>query len=63
MHTEPDKVPRRDPARKKYIVRCPACDGTGHVVREGSQVSVGCRLCWERGLVARIVAEIFERER
>jgi hypothetical protein len=63
MYSESDNVPRRDTARKKFIVDCPACDGTGHVVREGSQVSVGCRLCWERGRVSRILAEIFERDR
>lgn len=53
---------RRDPPRKRFIVPCPACDGTGTVVRAGSQASVGCRLCWERGVVSRIVAESFRRE-
>jgi hypothetical protein len=47
----------------RFIVSCPACRGSGRVVRQGSQVPVGCRLCWERGRVARIVAERFERQR
>lgn len=47
----------------RFIVSCPACQGSGRVVRSGSQVPVGCRLCWERGRVARIVAERFERQR
>lgn len=63
MHAESDKAPRQDAPRKKFIVCCPACDGTGRVVREDSQVSVGCRLCWERGRVSRIIAEHFERDR
>ncbi len=60
-------VPWRDGARRcgrdgRYIVACPACEGSGRVVRPGSQVPVGCRLCWERGRVSRIVAERFTRE-
>jgi hypothetical protein len=47
----------------RFIVSCPACRGSGRVVRQDSQVPVGCRLCWERGRVARIVAERFERQR
>ena len=45
--------------RDRYIVECPACAGTGRVVRPDSQVPVGCRLCWERGRVARIAAARF----
>lgn len=45
----------------RFIVRCPACLGSGRVIRPGSQVPVGCPLCWERGRVARIVAERYER--
>src|SRR5258708_24183768 len=48
--------------RKKFIVRCPACEGSGHVVPFGSRARVGCRLCWERGRVSRIVAETWYRE-
>lgn len=47
---------------KKFIVSCPACEGSGHVVPYGSRARVGCRLCWERGRVARIVAESWFRE-
>jgi len=47
---------------KKFIVRCPACEGSGHVVPFGSRARVGCRLCWERGRVSRIVAESWFRE-
>lgn len=47
---------------KKIIVRCPACDGSGHVVPIGSRARVGCRVCWERGRVSRIVAESWLRE-
>ena len=47
----------------RFIVTCPACRGSGRVVRQGSQVPVGCRLCWEHGRVARIVAERYERQR
>ena len=47
--------------RKSFIVQCPACDGSGRVLRDGSQVLVGCRLCWEHGVVARIVAEQYQR--
>lgn len=46
----------------RFIVTCPACRGSGRVVRQGSQVPVGCRLCWEHGRVARIVAERYERQ-
>ncbi len=47
---------------KKFIVSCPACEGSGHVVPYGSRARVGCRLCWERGRVSRIVAESWFRE-
>jgi hypothetical protein len=47
----------RPPRRGRYIVECPACEGTGREARPGSTVLHGCRLCWERGVVARIVAE------
>jgi len=50
------------PPKKKFIVSCPACEGSGHVVPFGSRARVGCRLCWERGRVARIVAESWFRE-
>lgn len=60
-------VPWAGPKRRgrdgRFIVACPACCGSGRVVGPGSQVPVGCRLCWERGRVARIVAERFERQR
>ena len=42
---------------KKFIVSCPACKGSGHVVPFGSRARVGCRVCWERGRVSRIVAD------
>ena len=42
---------------KKFIVRCPACNGSGHVVPIGSRSRIGCRVCWERGRVSRIVAD------
>lgn len=48
--------------RKKFIVRCPACNGSGHVVPFGSRARVGCRICWERGRVSRIVADSWLRE-
>lgn len=50
---------RGDPRvpRKKFIVQCPACKGSGHVVPFGSRARVGCRVCWERGRVSRIVAD------
>ncbi|HEV2347336.1 MAG TPA: hypothetical protein VGS97_24795 [Actinocrinis sp.] len=48
--------------RKKFIVWCPACNGSGHVVPFGSRARVGCRICWERGRVSRIVADSWLRE-
>lgn len=45
------------PAKKKIIVQCPACNGSGNVVPFGSRARVGCRICWERGRVSRIVAD------
>jgi hypothetical protein len=47
---------------RKFIVRCPACDGSGNVVPFGSLARVGCRVCWERGRVSRIVADSWLRE-
>ena len=47
---------------KKFIVQCPACKGSGHVVPFGSRARVGCRICWERGRVSRIVADSWLRE-
>ena len=41
----------------KYIVDCPACEGTGKVPKPGSIVLHGCLLCWERGVVSPIVAD------
>jgi hypothetical protein len=55
--------PERRGRDGRFIVSCPACQGSGRVVGSGSQVPVSCRLCWERGRVARIVAERFERQR
>lgn len=52
----PEKLP------KKFIVRCPACNGSGLVVPFGSHARVGCRVCWERGRVSRIVADSWLRE-
>ena len=50
------------PPKKKIIVQCPACNGSGHVVPFGSRARVGCRICWERGRVSRIVADSWLRE-
>ena len=47
---------------KKIIVQCPACNGSGRVVPFGSRARVGCRICWERGRVSRIVADSWLRE-
>ena len=47
----------KTPRHGRYIVDCPACEGTGRVSRPGSVVLHGCRLCWERGVVSTIVAE------
>jgi len=47
---------------KKFIVQCPACNGSGHVVPFGSRARVGCRICWERGRVSRIVSDSWLRE-
>jgi hypothetical protein len=60
MHVE-DRTPDRETTvrRRKYIVSCPACDGTGRVLRDGSRVATGCRLCWEHGVVAQIVADSY----
>ena len=52
-----DEVPRQEATHKPFIVPCPACAGTGRVLGDGSQVRVACRLCWERCVVARIVAD------
>lgn len=48
--------PRTSP-HAPFIVTCPACGGSGLVLRDDSQVHLGCKLCWRRGVVARIVAE------
>jgi hypothetical protein len=53
----PDPVQNR-----RFVVQCPACGGSGHVVPFGSRTRVGCRLCWERGRVSRIVAEAWSKE-
>jgi hypothetical protein len=47
---------------RKFIVQCPACEGTGNVVPLGSRALVGCRLCWGRGRVSRIAADSWFRE-
>ncbi len=52
----------RSPAHERFIVTCPGCDGSGRVLRDGSQVRLSCRLCWERGVVARIVADRYLRD-
>ena len=54
MRTQENNRPGRG---GRYIVECPACQGTGRVARAESTVLHGCRLCWERGVVARIVAD------
>ncbi len=59
MSTVADEAPYREPERKRFIVPCPACRGTGRVARDGSQVRLACRLCWERGVVAHIVAKLY----
>jgi hypothetical protein len=48
--------------QRKFIVQCPECNGSGRVVPFGSRARVGCRLCWERGRVSRIVADSWWRE-
>ena len=48
---------QRPPRRGRFIVDCPACQGTGRVNRPGSTILHGCRLCWERGVVSTIIAE------
>lgn len=57
-----DAVPYVTPADKRFIVTCPGCGGSGRVLRDGSQVRLSCRLCWERGVVARIVADRYLRD-
>lgn len=47
--------------RRKYIVPCPACGGSGRIVPRGSLARVSCRLCWERGRVSWIVADRYAR--
>lgn len=56
VRSEADVKPR------KIIVQCPACNGSGNVVPFGSRARVGCRICWERGRVSRIVADDWLRE-
>jgi hypothetical protein len=58
-----DPVPHAAPTHRPYIVACPACKGKGRLLRDGSQVHLSCRLCWERGVVARIVADKYLRAR
>jgi hypothetical protein len=58
-----DETEHPAPARKPFIVPCPACDGSGRVLRDESQVLLACRLCWERGVVARIVARQYQRDK
>jgi hypothetical protein len=57
LYVVTDELREHQPAHKPYIVSCPACDGKGRVRRDGSQVLLACRLCWERGVLSRIVAE------
>jgi hypothetical protein len=45
-----------------FIVTCPACRGHRRVLRDGSQARLSCRLCWERGVVSRIVANKYTRD-
>jgi hypothetical protein len=54
-------APGSGPGRRKYIVQCPACGGTGRIVPRGSLARVSCRLCWERGRVSWLVAERYAR--
>lgn len=56
-----DAVPPGTPTHEPFIVTCPGCHGSGRVLRDGSQVRLSCRLCWERGVVARIVADKYLR--
>lgn len=57
-----DPVPHgAPPTHRPFIVACPACKGKGRLLRDGSQVHLSCRLCWERGVVARIVADKYLR--
>lgn len=49
------------PSHEPFIVICPGCGGSGRVLRDGSQVRLACRLCWERGVVARILADRYLR--
>ena len=51
-----DAAPQATPIHEPFIVTCPACGGSRRVTRDGSQVPLSCRLCWERGVVASIVA-------
>jgi len=50
-----------EPPQQSFVVPCPACAGFGRVLPDGSQVWLGCRLCWERGLVGRIAARQYLR--
>jgi Ribonuclease G/E len=63
MHTEDTRPNHENGRRRKYIVSCPACYGTGRVMRDDSLVATGCRLCWERGVVAQIVADSYSAGR
>jgi len=56
-----DAVPHAAQTHEPFIVTCPGCGGSGRVLRDGSQVRLSCRLCWERGVVARIVADKYLR--
>ena len=57
----PGRIAENRMSRKPFIVPCPACAGSGRVQRDGSQVQLGCRLCWERGVIALIIAEQYWR--
>jgi hypothetical protein len=57
--TETALEERADAPHARLIVACPACGGRGWVKAPGSRARMGCRLCWERGRVSRIVADRF----
>jgi Ribonuclease G/E len=46
----------------RYIVDCPACEGTGRIRHVDSVVLTGCRLCWERGVCSPIVANRYRKK-
>jgi hypothetical protein len=57
MPSSSSRIAPNQSAHRPFIVTCPACGGDGRLQRDGSQAFLSCRLCWEHGVVARIVAE------